>query len=192
MEKCSVNTVLNDVAIYDDFLNIYEVEEIENNLASSHNWGFQGSTDEGGFGNYKFLSLDLTENKFITETIFEKVKNKIGENFAIDRVYANGQYFGMPGRPHNDHVKKDRYTFLIYVNSYWDMLWCGQTIFFNRYVEDSGKGGNLVILNNDTKVVYPFPGRATFFPSNIIHYAESPSKDCFRFRFTVAYKLRKL
>jgi len=183
-----LNTVLDKIKQYDDFLDSSEIEEIYKFLSTSHNWSFQSSIESQS--NYIFLMLKgLENNDLFKDKIFKKIQEKIGEDYNIIRIYANGQYFGMPGRPHHDNTSPNAYTFLIYVNPSWDFLWCGQTIFFDRYATDDN--GGTIVISNETKIVYPFPGRAVLFPGNIIHYAESPSKDCFNFRFSIAYKLEK-
>lgn len=187
-------TVLDKIEIFDDFIDIDTVDKMYKKILNS-NWVIHHS--HAALKDNLIFAHDLISDKYFTETLFEKVLSKTGGDYKIDRVYANGQYFGMPGKPHSDSSRTENnesncLTFLIYINPIWDFLWGGQTFFFNRYHIFSDGRCKTVILNDDTRVIYPIPGRAIVFPSEIMHYAESPSKDCFDFRITVAYKLKKI
>ena len=127
---------------------------------------------------------------FYKNIIFNKIKSLIGKNFKIDRMYLNGQFYGMPGSPHCDSEQTNKFTFLIYVNPEWDFLWGGQTIFFDRYVDE--KTSEVVINSPHVRSFFPKPKSALFFPSNIIHYAECPTKFCQEMRLTLAYKLERI
>lgn len=171
------------------FPNVFAETDFEkaHEFSLAEKWGFQISNQE--FPNRKFLIMNL-DDKFFTQKLFKVVKKHIGDDYRLERVYMNGQYFGMPGAPHIDSDEPNRYTFLVYMNLDWDILLGGYTVFFDRYIDTDTK--EVVINSNDHKSFYPSRNTGLLFPGNMYHYAESPSKDCCEFRLTLAYKLEKL
>ena len=159
---------------------------------SQNKWQLQLSRRD--FQSHKlFWFMDLSEESFFTDTLFNNVKNIIGDNFDVERVYANGQTYGQGGVPHYDDPREEAYTFLIYMNPEWDQLWGGDTVFLNRYVDKETVqerifDGDFVLK---TKKVTPSPNSAIFFRSSIVHYAESPTRDFYGIRISLAYKLIK-
>tara|TARA_R100000005_G_C4992671_1_gene199848 strand:+ start:674 stop:1171 length:498 start_codon:yes stop_codon:yes gene_type:complete len=154
--------------------NVFQPEHwdyIDNKL-SQDNWGF-GQTSIVGEG-YPFWIMYLKDDPFFTEILPEVIWQECGKRFAVDDVYANGQTFGLGGDFHQDHSD---YTFLIYANSEWDVLWGGRTL-FKEGLED-----------NNPLAITPLPRSAVLFNSKIYHYAESPTRECTTLRKTIAYKL---
>lgn len=169
---------------YDDFLNDHLLEMVEE-YTQRDNWGIQSSLPNSS----KFLMMNL-EDGVLKLQIFNEIKKLIGDNYKVERAYFNGQFYGMCGAPHHDSRQNNKCTFLIYVNREWDFLWGGQTIFFDRYVDEET---NEVVMNSSRfKSYYPMPKSALLFPSNIMHYAESPTKRCHEMRLTLVYKLEKI
>ena len=177
-------STIEDVILYTDVFSRENYNQIYVYGLNAKKWGLQRShpNDQN-----IFLKMDLDED--FSKVLFPEVLKKIGNNFNLNRVYINGQYFGMPGYPHNDDNSPDAYTFLVYLNSNWDVLWGGQTIFMNKYAE---KNGSIVKHNEHLKIVYPSKNLGVFFPSNLVHYAESPTKDCKQLRMTIAFKMIKI
>jgi hypothetical protein len=178
--------MLDQIQVFSGIFSDAEFEKA-NSISLNPNWGFQESSEE--FPNRKFLMMSLDDNKFFTDTLFKNIKKHIGKNYKLDRVYLNGQYFGMPGAPHIDGDEPNQYTFLVYMNSDWNILWGGATVFLDRYVDLETKA--VVVGGNDNKSFFPSTNTGLLFPSNIFHFAESPSKECNEFRITLAYKLVK-
>lgn len=124
-----------------------------------------------------FWYMNLENESFFTEDLFSQIKKYIGEGFKIERVYANGQTFGLDGEFHIDDSDDNAYTFLYYPMRNWNLSW----------------GGETVILDPDGVIttVHPMPNSAIMFPSNWLHCGKSPSKNFTDLRITLAYKLRK-
>lgn len=183
-------SLIDKVCMLDNVIDDDDLNYIDNLLNSSEKWIIQSSDPVHKIDSqFKFLMLKLDDDIFFTDFLFCKIKKHIGNNFKIERVYANGQYFGMPGRPHFDSSEENRYTFLIYVNKCWDVLWGGQTIFFDKFIDTERKK---ITISSKTLSFYPKPKSSLFFPSNLYHYAESPTKNCLDFRFSIAYKLEMI
>ena len=171
------------------FTDVFEEDDFEkaHDYCLKEKWGFQVSSDD--FPYRKFLIMNLND-KFFTQKLFNVIQDRIGGDYKIERVYLNAQYFGMPGAPHYDSDEPNRYTFLVYMNRDWNILWSGHTIFFDRHIDVETK--EVVMNSKEHKSFFPTKNLGLLFPGNMYHYAESPSKDCGEFRLTLAYKLEKL
>ena len=97
--------------------------------------------------------------------------------FKVDILdyYVNGHTRALDGYMHSDDAD---YTFLVFLNPVWDLVWGGKTIF----VQDDGR----------FDAVFPKPGSAVMFPSDILHYAEDVTREFYGIRVTAAYKLKKV
>jgi len=124
-----------------------------------------------------FWYMNLEDNSFFTRDLFEKIKQVTENNFSIERVYANGQTFGLDGEFHIDDPDDNAYTFLYYPMKNWNLSWGGETVI----LDPDG------IINS----IYPMPNSAIIFPSNWLHCGKSPSKNFTDLRVTIAYKLKK-
>lgn len=184
-----IKNCLSSLKFYKNFLDDDEVKESLIRLSSSR-WGFQISSQNDNYIQNIFLHMDLSDVRFFTVKIFNKIQEVTKQKFELIRVYANGQFYGMPGAPHYDDKESiDRFTFLIYVNTNWDIIYGGQTVFMNTYF-DANK--NKEVVGEGIYTQYPVPKLGVLFPSNILHFAESPTKFCHDLRMTVAYKLEKI
>ena len=124
-----------------------------------------------------FWHMNLIQYSFFTKDLFSSVKKCIGKNYTLERVYANGQTFGLDGHFHIDSENPNSYTFLYYPMSRWDLQWGGETVVLNP--------------NGTVNYINPKPNSSVFFPANWTHYGKSPSKSYPDLRVTVAYKLLK-
>ena len=133
----------------------------------------------------------LHKEEFFNKICLDRIKELTGEqNLEINHVLINGQTACQDGNPHYDSEVESAYTFIWFLNPYWDYRWGGQFIAFDRYLD---YGTNEVVILNENKFVtiFPMPNAAIFFPSNILHFAFGPTKDCSGMRVSVAFKLHK-
>ena len=133
-----------------------------------------------------FWGMLLNQEKFFYHEIFNIIKKKTNKNFEISKILANAQSTLQDGSPHYDSTNTNAWTFILYVNEKWDYQWGGQTILFDRYVNDKG---SIDVTSELFETVYPIPNTAIFFPSNMIHYAMGPSRDFNGIRYSIAYHL---
>lgn len=163
---------MRDINFYPD---IFEPDQIETiwNFLRENKWEFwhQSRDDSTNFFWYMYLS----DNKFFTEHLYSQIEKRIGKGFSINRVYANGQTFGLDGEFHTDDDNENAYTFLYYPNKEWDLAWGGETI--------------IIDSEDNPNVVYPAPNLGIMFPSNWLHVGRGPSKQFSGLRITIAYKL---
>jgi hypothetical protein len=183
----STGTV-NDIKIYDDFLDTDTFISMYRYICDKNKWKYGhssnpiGKTKESWYDAISGVcpsditplwSMDLTDDKYFSQFIFEQVKKVTEKDWDIEFVYANGSTYGQHGSLHQDHP--EGYTMLIYSNIHWDMLWGGRTIFIDE--------------NSEIKYIDPIPNRAIFFPGTILHCSDHLSRDFRGLRITLAYKL---
>lgn len=139
-------------------------------------WKFQGySTKESDI---KFWYHDLNNNPFYTNKLLYYIKDKIGFDVKLETVYANGQTHGLCGDLHIDSDNDESYTFIIYMNEYWNVKWGGQTVLYKN--------------NNEIASIIPEPNKAILFKGNILHVGLEPTRHFTGLRTTVAFKILKI
>lgn len=179
---------VDDIKIYDNFLDMDTFVSMYTYICDKGEWRYGhssnpiGETKESWYNAISGIcpedvtplwSMDLTNDKYFSEFIFEHVKRITEKDWDIEMIYANGSTYGQHGSLHADHPQG--YTVLIYSNTYWDMMWGGRTLFIDE--------------NKEIKYIDPIPNRAIFFPGTILHRSEHLSRDFRGLRITLAYKL---
>ena len=172
-----------NIQSYPNFLNKQEHDYVVKKTLRGNTWALGGySVDDGNIGFY-FWYMELIQDVFFTEYMLNKIKIITEKNFAIDRVYANGQTYGLSGSYHQDKSdlntnNKNIYkTFLYYVNSNWKSEWGGSTLF----------------KQNEEVYTQPFiPNNAILFDSPTYHVGLEPTRHCKDLRVTVAFKLKDI
>ena len=168
---------MTDVHIVEDFLSN---EELSNALYFIKNlkWEYGHTSLETGL---KFWSCDLMNNDYFTHHIFKKIENYFQKRFLINKIYANGQTYGLDGSYHTDDYRDDCYTFLLYLTDGIDKttvnLIDGHTIF---------KRDSRIMM------VEPLLNRGVLFKSDILHKGMAPSRSSNMLRISVAFKLREI
>lgn len=162
----------------EEYYNVFNLEEykyIQSVVTSSKwQWGHCSSKSTPESAKKLFWWINLTDDAFFMNDLFDKVKQSIGENYDLVGVYANGNTFGLSGSWHRDATS---HTFLYYANPSWDISWDGETVFK---------------VDNQIKTYYPHPNKGLLFPGSLWHYAKSPSRDFYDLRVTIAFKLNTI
>ena len=163
--------------VFDNFLSIADFEQCQN-IIENGAWRFSGrSTDEGT----TFWYMDLMDNAWLSNHVFQVIQEKIGKRFQLLRVYANGQTYGLDGDYHQDSTEDNDYTFVIYTNSYTS--------------NDVDKYGGYTIFkhsNHSIQCVEPLKNRGLMFKSTIFHKGMAPNRKCCDLRTTIAFKMREV
>ena len=158
------------VTQFTDILSDEEFDKLEE-LLYRPKWGYtHKSTADDKWRRWR---MELKDDEFFTKFFFEKIKTLTDRSFLIKAVYANGQTYGQNGSWHQDSTEPNYHAFIFYANREWDMLWGGSTLF------------------NSGISIYPIPNSAVFFPCNIFHYGQEPTRHFEGLRMTVAYKLEE-
>lgn len=87
-------------------------------LRDPRGWN-KGGTSLGTPGK-NFGNKDLNEYEIFSRTIFNKIRERTGDDLRLKRVYANGQDVGENGEFHQDDTEPNSWTFLIYMNTIED------------------------------------------------------------------------
>ena len=174
----------DQIAQYEDFLPHEMFHEVQHRLLRPQ-WGVQKSRND-----YKahkiFWVMNLLDDEFFCNDVFQLIKNKIGDHYKIVNVHANAQSFGLDGVPHVDFDDHGALSFLIYVNDSWDIQWGGETYFLDRFSIQ----GRETEISKKIHTILPVPNRAVCFPSNMFHFGSSPKRDFYGLRYTVRYILK--
>jgi len=101
----------------------------------------------------------------------------IDRKFRLDRVYANGQVYGLDGSFHKDNEDPKAFTFLLYV--------------IPDYIRDVN-GCTDFLIDGQITSVPPVANRAVFFPSNIEHRGLAPGRFFSYLRVTIVWKMTLL
>ena len=158
------------VTQFTDILSDEEFDKLEE-LLYRPKWGYtHKSTADDKWRRWR---MELKDDLFFTELFLKKIENLTDKSFEIKAVYANGQTYGQNGSWHQDSIEPNYYAFIYYANRDWDLLWGGSTLF------------------NSGISIYPIPNSAVFFPCNIFHYGQEPTRHFEGLRMTVAYKLEE-
>lgn len=154
---------------YDNVFNDEERKELIKKIDNS-SWKFGHSATPEAYRRFWFINLK--DDKFYTNQLFERIQFLIKAQCKLHRVFANGQTYGLDGDWHQDSIEKNEYTFVYYVNEEWKSNWGGETLFS---------------IDNKIISVMPKHNKGILFPSNVSHYGKAPARDCYKLRVTIAF-----
>ena len=160
--------------IFRNFLSSSDLDYIEKKILEPK-WSCNHSST-GGAGLFWQMS-GLEEDEFFSVNLLNKIKEKTGDNFTLERIYFNGHNACSQGYPHKDSEQENGRTFLIYCNKVWDLALGGSTSF---------------VVGEEVKSFFPYPKSGLYFQNNIFHMADPISKDFKGIRVTLAFKLYKV
>jgi len=163
------------------FTNILSINEFKKakKIVENGRWTAKGSSGNPD-SQIKFLYMDLMDHDFFSKELLNKIRQLTNHEFQLDRVYANGQWFGLDGSWHQDNPDHRAWTFLIYLNE----------------IEESDideYGGCTEFRENDNcvKAIQPVSNSGLLFMSNLFHRGKGPSRFHSDMRITIAWKLRE-
>ena len=168
------NFTSDDIITYEDLFSESERETIRAYLnRPMWNWGHKSSHDSKSA---PFWNMLLNKDKYFTDYLFNKIQAITGDDLILERCYANGNTFGLPGDIHQDSSSEKGVTFMYYANYDWDERFGGKTAF---------------IFENETKYILPNKGKCVYFPGLIPHYAEEVARLFAGIRITIVWKMEK-
>lgn len=174
------NVDLTKIEKYENILSDEEYSRLEFLLKNVVRWSMIGTSEDlSKVTNYipQFWYGDLSEIDFFTKKMFPIIKSIVGEDYELQRVYANGQTFGQDGDWHQDCLDGTEYTFLYYFNKHEDLSLIGET-YFN--------------IEDEYQCIVPKPNSGIFFNGVLLHKGMSPKRGLSDMRITVAFKLKKI
>ena len=159
---------------FNNFLNEQEYDKLSDILKNKIKWCYEGVTSIDN--DDKIWYADLLQESYVTNTLFEKLKNLLNKDLSLIRVYANGQTFGLDGHWHQDSLPNhNEYTFLYYYTNHDDPSIIGET-YFKR--------------DNNYSCELPIPNSAVLFNGDVWHKGMGPKKEFKGLRITIAFKLK--
>jgi|LauGreDrversion4_2_1035121.scaffolds.fasta_scaffold17477_3 hypothetical protein len=174
------NEKLTTIEKYEDILSDTEYHLLEFLLKNVVRWGMKGtSQDLNGVSSYlpQFWYADLSDIDFFTEKMFHKIKSILGDEYYLNRVYANGQTFGQDGDWHQDCFDGTEHTFLYYFTKSDDLSLIGET-YFN--------------IGGEYQCIIPKPNSGIFFNGILLHKGMSPKRNFTDMRISIAFKMTKV
>jgi hypothetical protein len=163
---------MNEIKVYHNFLTPKE-QGIINKVIMQPLWRF-GHVSNPGSNNPFWQIHGLETDEFFSVKLLNKIKEKTGDDFDVERIYMNGHTAGGHGNIHKDSDDDRGRTFIIYCNETWNPEFGGSTVFL-----DKGK-----VLST-----YPYPYSAVYFQNNKEHFAGPLSRNFNGLRVTLAFKL---
>jgi hypothetical protein len=154
-------------------LNAALFKDVHNDI-KDHGW-FMNNASTGG-SEVKFWTQKRNDRP-IVERVSDIVKRKCesltNKKLNHIRTHYNGQTFGQNGHFHNDYHLPDFYTFILYCNPLWDLLWGGETV--------------VLTPEKEFRVFQVIPNCGVLFPSNWEHLGKGPSRETYELRITLAF-----
>jgi hypothetical protein len=163
--------MMNEIKIYHNFLTPQEHTVIDD-IIMRPLWRFGHNSTMDGNLFWKINGLETDE--FFSVKLLNKIKEKTGDDFDLERIYMNGHTAGSHGNIHTDSQANNGRTFLVYCNQTWNPEFGGSTVFLD---------GDKVLST------YPYPYSAVYFQNNIKHFAGPLSRNFNGLRVTLAFKL---
>jgi hypothetical protein len=163
--------------MYTRFYNVLNEDQQKTclDILEQPTWGFAGRSIETDL---TFWYKELKHIIFFNEEFFNIVKKLIkDEDVVIERLYANGQTFGLSGSLHQDDSGDNSFTFVYYANPYWEPQWGGDTVFYSP--------------NGEHEIANFIPNTGIIFKGNIFHAGLEPTRHFVGLRMTVAFKIKK-
>lgn len=173
---------MEQIKIHDDFLNHDDLERCKQ-IIKDGKWEYgqqSNPIDKHSFSN-PFFYMDLNNMDFFNSYLKEKIEQTLGQKIALDRVYANGQTFGLDGSFHKDNEDPTAITFCLYISP-----------IPNGFIEEAG--GNIFFkvpgIDHFSLALEPRYNRGVSFPSYYIHKGMTFNRYIKNMRISIAWKLR--
>jgi hypothetical protein len=163
---------MNEIKVYHNFLTPQEQVVIDE-VIKRPIWRFGHGSTPGNINAFWQIH-GLETDEFFSVKLLNKIKEKTGDDFDVERIYMNGHTAGGHGNIHTDSPLAHGRTFLIYCNQTWHPEFGGSTVFLD---------GDRVLST------YPYPYSAVYFQNNIEHFAGPLSRNFNGLRVTLAFKL---
>ena len=118
--------------------------------------------------------MDVRGTAMFDSIIPEKIEILVPFKFKILDYYVNGHTRGLDGCMHTDDAD---YTFLVFCNPVWDLMWVARLCLYRMMVD---------------LMLYSLNRSAVFSHQYMHHCAEDTSREFYGIRVSAAYKLKKL
>ena len=159
---------MQEVKVVNEFLTEKDLKDIWDYIYDM-SWSTHRSVS--GVSVIEFLDSDVSDVEYFNSYLFERIKDSLGVNVKLDRVYFNGQWHGREGDLHIDDCD---ITTLLYLSPYQPQ-WGGFT--------------QILLFDGKEVIVSPYQGRMMSFPGNCPHKGYSFAYQECPMRISLAYKM---
>jgi hypothetical protein len=169
---------MNNIKIIDDFFSKDEIENI-NNIMINANWGYGHKSNNNDPEQSPFWFIELIHDEYFSVYLKKKIESVFNKTYQLNRVYAVGQTFGQDGSYHTDDIRKDCFTFCLYINTLTDKI-------IDKY-----DGYLHIKIPNEKYIITiePIMNRGVLFPSVFFHKGCAFNKLHNSIRICIAWKL---
>jgi len=171
---------MEQIKVHNNFLNGDDLEKCKQ-IIKDGKWEYGHNSDNNNKMNTPFFYMDLKQNIFFNTYLKEKIETVLGLKLYVDRVYANGQTFGLDGCFHQDNTEPNTITFCLYISP-----------IPNDIIGDIGGHIYFKVPNIEhfTLALEPQYNRGVSFPSSFFHKGAAFNRYIKNMRICVAWKLR--
>jgi hypothetical protein len=169
---------MEQIKVYDNFLDIDDLKKCEK-LIKEGKWEYGHNSSKDNIVNTPFFFMNLENHEYFNTHLKNKIEKTVGQKVKLDRVYANGQTYGLDGCYHQDNQSENAMTFCLYISPIpEDILGdIGGNIFFK--IPD---------LKNFSLALEPKYNRGVYFPSNYFHKGVAFNRYIKNMRISIAWK----
>jgi hypothetical protein len=169
---------MEHIKVYNNFLDIDDMNKCKT-IIKEGKWEYGHTSNQNNMFNTPFFIMNLKHIDFFNTYLKEKIENMVGQKLILDRVYANGQTFGLDGCYHQDNINPNTMTFCLYINEIGDDI-----------IEDIG--GNIFFkvpnIQDFSLALEPKYNRGVYFPSNYFHKGVAFNRYIVNMRTSIAWK----
>jgi len=169
---------MENIYIFDDFLDKEELEYVLHYINSKDCWKFGHSS--GISENIQTIFFSITDlSDYFSEYIRKKIENTISKKLKLNRNYMHIQTFGQDGCYHTDDIINNTYTFCIYLTEISDVN------------IDTAKGEFFIKIPNEKHIISidTYCNRGVFFPSTYSHKGMGYNRLYSQKRVCITWKL---
>jgi hypothetical protein len=179
-----MSALLDSVQTFENVFTEQQFKKIWSYIEKPHWSAVKSRTDSNDF---LWGMHNLANDDFFSNELLIRVNSVTKRNFKFENVLINCQSTLQDNEPHHDSADTSKYTFVVYLNTQWDIQWGGMTVILDAFADRSEK---IVVNNlNNHKSFFPVPNMGILFPSNLIHFGFAPTKKCPESRYILSYRI---
>ena len=171
---------MDQIKVHDNFLNSEELIKCKQ-IIKDGKWEYGHNSNILNKLNTPFFYMDLKHNDFFSDELKTKIEEVLCLKLEVERVYANGQTFGLDGCFHQDSTEYGTITFCLYISPIpiEDIAEIGGNIYFR-----------VPTIEHFSLALEPRYNRGVSFPSTFFHKGTAFNRYVKNMRICIAWKMR--
>jgi len=170
---------MENIKIIDDFFNEHDLKKINDHIKEI-NWmcqcHYKPNVDK--YADSPYWKYNLDHEEFFSIYLKKIIEKQYNSTFVLNRVYLIGQDYEQFGNYHYDSLRKDEYTFCLYLNNLSENS--GGYFYYKDYIKKY------------TICIEPIMNRGVLFKSKIIHKGTGFNRLENKIRLCITWKFVKL